>query len=499
MYELREDQANALEALRSSVAEGKRRIVMQAPTGMGKTVIAAAIVENARNKGKRVLFTVPAIALVDQTLEAFYSQHILDVGVIQASHPMTDWSQPVQVASIQTLMRREVMPEADVIIIDEVHRWFSLYEKLLLDRELAHVPMIGLSATPWRKGMGDYFNAYIKAMTTQELIDRKVLSDFRVYAPSHPDLTGVHTVAGDYHEGELSTVMQDKRLVADAVETWLRLARGRPTLCFAVDRAHAQKLQAEFQAQGVECGYQDAKTDAQERKRLKTYFHHGEIAVIVSVGTLVMGVDWNVGCISMCRPTKSDMLFVQIIGRGLRKAKDKDFCLILDHSDNHDRLGFVTDVDESYLGLLGGYAPRHDNRTEAIRKPKPCPHCGVLKAPKTAKCPACGGVSVAQCTIEPEPGELRELKRKPKEAWPVDKGAFLAELKAYGIEHAYKPGWASNQYRAKLGVWPNHQIADVEPAARISSETRGWIKSRQIAWANRREQGDENIAQSTDR
>jgi len=103
MKVMRDDQAEALEKLRGSVRAGRRRIVMQAPTGFGKTVLAAGLVESARAKGGRVLFTVPAISLIDQTIEMFYSQGVRDVGVIQAMHEMTDWSQPVQVASIQTL------------------------------------------------------------------------------------------------------------------------------------------------------------------------------------------------------------------------------------------------------------------------------------------------------------------------------------------------------------------------------------------------------------
>ena len=487
--ELRQDQQEVLGQIRAAVIRDQRRIAVQGATGIGKTLIAAAIVENARAKQKRVLFTVPAIDLIDQTVEAFYSQEICDVGVIQASHHMTDWSQPVQIASIQTLQRRDVMPDADVVIIDECHRWSRFYETLLLDQAHAKKPMIGLSATPWRKGMADYYNTFIRAMSTQDLIDKGLLSDFRVYAPSHPDLSGVHTVAGDYHEGELSKVMSELGLVADCVDTWLRLAQQRPTLCYAVDRAHAKQLQAQFEAAGISCGYQDARTNDNERKRLKIDFHHGKLKVICNIGTLTTGVDWDVRCISMCRPTKSDMLFVQIVGRGLRTAVDKDHCLILDHSDNHQRLGFVTDIDVSYTGLLGGQAGRYDNRTEAIRRPKECPACGVLKAPKTAKCPVCLFVSQAQCTVTHEEGELRELKRKPKAESVVDKVTFLAELKAYAQERGYKPGWAANQYRAKLGVWPNNQIADVEPARGISPETRSWIKSRLIAWAHSRQEG----------
>jgi DNA repair protein RadD len=103
---LRDDQAFALDELRRAVGSGCRRVMMQAPTGFGKTVLSAAVVESAQAKGKRVLFTVPAIALVDQTVEAFWAQGVRDIGVIQANHSMTDWSKPVQIASVQTLQKR---------------------------------------------------------------------------------------------------------------------------------------------------------------------------------------------------------------------------------------------------------------------------------------------------------------------------------------------------------------------------------------------------------
>jgi len=487
--ELREDQTDALERLRKAVAEGKRRICMQAPTGFGKTVLAAALVRQARDKGKRVLYTVPVISLVDQTWEMFFHQGIHEVGIIQANHHMTDWSRPVQIASIQTLQNRP-MPDADVVIIDECHRWFTFYEKLLISDSAR--PVIGLSATPWKRGLGAYYDQLIVAMTTRELIDKGLLSKFKVYAPTHPDLSDVRTVAGDYHEGELSTKMT--RLVGDTVETWQRLAYDRPTLCYAVDRAHAKHLQAKFEAAGVPCGYQDAHSKDHERKAIKTAFHNGNLMVVCNVGTLTTGIDWDVRCISMCRPTKSDMLFTQIVGRGLRTAEGKDHCLILDHSDNHLRLGFVTDIDASYVGLHDGKIAKHANRIEAISLPKECMQCGVLKPPKVAKCAACGFVAQAQCKIKADEGELRQLKTipKPRKMEIADKGVFYAELKAWGIQHGYKPGWAANQYRGKLGVWPANEIREIAPAVRVSVETARYIKSRAIAWAKAKERASES-------
>jgi superfamily II DNA or RNA helicase len=393
---------------------------------------------------------------------------------------MTDWSQPVQIASVQTLQKR-TLPEADVAMIDECHRWFRFYEKWLRDPAWQNVPIIGLSATPWTRGLGAYYEELIIATTTQELIDKSLLAPFRVFAPSHPDLTGVRTVAGDYHEGELSDRMSDGALVADVVDTWCKRAENRPTLCFAVDREHAKHLQAKFIAAGVPCGYQDAYTSSSERSQIKRDFHNGSLKVVCNVGTLVLGVDWDVRCISLCRPTKSDMLFVQIIGRGLRTAPGKDDCMILDHSDNHMRLGFVTDIDVKYTaGLHDGKTPQTEWRN-AVRLPKECPQCAYLKPPRCAKCPNCGFVAEARSDIQHEDGELKELK-KPTYSMD-DKARFLAELRCYCLRKGYKGAWASNKYREKFGVWPDSSLRDVPPAATLGAKTAGWIKSRQIAWA----------------
>jgi DNA repair protein RadD len=267
------DQAEFKRDLYAAIRAGHLRIVGQAPTAFGKTVLAASIARDAIDNGKRMIFVVHALSLIKQTVDRLVENGIPKdtIGVIQADHPLTDPNRPIQVASVCTLQRRKI-PPANIVIIDEVHCWFKFYEKWLQNPDWEAVRFIGLSATPWRKDLGKHFTTLIIGATTQELIDAGRLSDFKVFAPSSPDLSRIRTVRGDYDEGELSEVMNQATLVADVVETWLQRAQGRPTLVFAVDRVHAKTLQRKFQEAGVAAGYIDCYTEREEREQVAEEF-----------------------------------------------------------------------------------------------------------------------------------------------------------------------------------------------------------------------------------
>jgi DNA repair protein RadD len=474
--ELRPPQVLLIGEIDRALAAGERRIMVQAPTGFGKTMVASTIA--GRTAGRRLIFTVPALSLTDQTAEKFFAEGVHDFGVIQANHRLTNYARPVQIASVQTLSRRQV-PPTDIVIIDEAHRWFDVYGEWLRG-PWKDIPVIGLSATPWTRGLGKYFDKLIIGSTTEELIETGYLAKFRVFAPASPDLTGVRTVAGDYREDDLAKAMDQAPLVADVVDTWIDRAEDRSTLCFAVDRAHAKHLQLKFVEAGVPAAYVDAYTDRLERLAIARRFHRGEIKVVCNVGCLTTGVDWDVRCIILARPTKSEILFVQMIGRGLRTADGKDDCLILDHSDNHIRLGFVTDIHHD---RLDDGRQRQKVEPKAIEKlPKKCPKCAFLRPPKVVACPTCGFIPVPKNQVATANGELVEMRsRSTVLSTGAEQAIFYCELKHYALERGYRTGWVAHKFRERFACWPKgfDHLSPVTP----TRTTLNWIKSRQIAWA----------------
>ncbi len=362
-------------------------------------------------------------------------------------------------------------------MLDEAHVFFKFYEKWFLDPDWADVPFVGLSATPWTKGLGAWYQNLIIGSTIAESIEQGILSPFKVFAPAHPDLKGVRTVAGDYHEGDLERVMNQKHLVADIVETWLQRAPSLPTLCFCVNRAHAKQVQEQFVARGVPCGYQDAFTKDHERLALKIKFHNGEIKVVCSVGTMIVGIDWDVRCLIWACPTKSEMKLVQGSGRALRTADGKEFATFLDHADNFLRLGHITDIHHKELNK----GTKHLNaNADGIRLPKECPQCAFLKPPKTLECPNCGFATKPVVDVVVEKGELIEVIKGKKQRDLFDKPDTYAGLLWYCQQKGFKNGWAFHKFVEIFNEPPGGLNVLPKPPTK---DLLKWIVSRNIRWA----------------
>jgi DNA repair protein RadD len=482
---LRPHQERALEALRASLASGHRRPILQMPTGAGKTKSAAKVIRGGLARGKRIAFTVPALSLIDQTVAALEAEGIHAIGVMQGIHERTDREQPVQVCSIKTLTRRK-RPDVDLVIVDEAHQMHKEIFRWMRDCPL--IPFIGMSATPWSRGLGKYYDDLIIAATPTDLIRDGYLSPFTVYAPSNPDLSLVSTVAGDFKEDELSEAMDRPSITGDIVGEWLKRGEDRPTLAFCVDRKHAQHVHERFDEVGVPSEYMDGLTPREDREATFARFRAGATRVICNVGVLVAGVDLPmVSCLIDARPTKSPIRYVQVIGRGLRTAEGKRDLRILDHAGNALRLGLVTDIHRDRLDDGQESAAVRKQREQLEPRPKLCEACKAVVPILAKACPACGEPVRALTMVREIEGDLIELGSRKSGKIEVpqwERRRFFAELLGMAEERGYAPGWASHKFKERFGHWPNgYDRVAMSPSVSV----RNWVRSRQIAFAKARE------------
>lgn len=461
-FEARQYQAEAVQNLRSGLAGGFKRQILSSPTGSGKTEIGMILVRGAVAKGKRVGFLCNRINLVGQTSARFFRAGIAH-GVIQGANTSRTY-EPVLVASIQTVAKRG-MPDVDLLIIDEAHGVAGSkdYRKVIASH---NGPVIGLSATPFSKGLGKHyddlggalFEQMIVAATIQELIDLGFLVDCDVYAPSQPDLSKVKITAGDYNERELGEAVDKPLLIGDIVTNWRKYAEGTPTVCFATNISHSKHIVEQFLAAGVKAEHIDCYTDECERAAILSRVASGETLVISNVGILTEGWDFP-ACKTMilARPTKSLIRYLQMAGRVLRPHEGKERALILDHSGTVQSLGFPS--DEFPMVLCDGKPKQTtgSDKKEEEKKPSKCPQCSYVKK-SGGKCPVCGFLPVKPNTTEHAEGELVPLTKKEKakaaKLAGLDKQHVYLELLRMGQENGYKPGWCANQYRNIFGVWP---------------------------------------------
>ena len=493
MKHLRDYQRNAVDEFWKSF-DINEKLVFAAPTGAGKTRVAAEIFSMARERGLRCAFTVPFLSLIDQTWDAFTHVGIddRDMSIIQADNPFCDYSKPIQICSADTLVRRKQLPEVDIVIYDEAHRQSKLYQRWM--KEYPHVRFLAMSATPWARGMAEVWDRLIIVSTTRELIEQKYLCDYKYYAPTSPDLTGVRIVAGDYHEGELGSAMNKPELIADIVKTWKEKGEGRPTLCFCVTREHAREVQSQFLENGVAAGYCDAYTSVSDRKELIDQLRTGELKIVVNIGTLTTGLDAPfLSCIILARPTKSEMLFLQIIGRGLRTHDSKNHCLILDHSDTGLNLGLPCTIHHTELKTGKVSKEKKAQEREAAKekntKPHKCISCNHVHDRGLMVCPSCGFIHKRISDVVMREGYLSELGRDgSQKAIPgVDRAIrqdWYSGLLYVAMERGYSQGWAAHQFRTKFNTWPDNYNKVAKPP---SNAVRSWVRSRQIAYAKMQE------------
>lgn len=466
-YTLYDFQQRAIDDIVSVIDQ---RPILVSPTGSGKTVMGAALVHRCNVP---TLWFAHRIELIEQAANSL-GKYDLVCGIIKAGYAPMPLA-PVQVASVQTLVRRD-MPRAGLVVLDECHHATAGTYQTILE-SYPNVPLVGLTATPFRldgAGLGDLFGTLVVAARPDELCESGVLHAPKVWASKSPDLRGVKMIGGDYSTGALSKKTNIPELTADIVGTWRKHAAGKRTVVFAVDVIHSKAITAALQIAGIPTEHLDGKTSADERDGILGRLASGATLIVCNCMVLTEGWDLPaLECAIIARPTASLNLHLQMIGRIMRAADGKDGAIVLDHAGNHHVHGLVTRrINYSLDGEKVGHS-----EPLGLRR---CTECGLLYDVNLTACNECGCEPVVDSDRDrPEihgDGELSEF----------DDADFSYRQQIWNLYEAereaaeYLPGWSVFRFFERFKEYPT--IGEIDGVLELIDVTNATMEHKQAVY-----------------
>jgi superfamily II DNA or RNA helicase len=392
---LRPYQRDAVSGVDSAL-KGKRSALVVMPTGTGKTVCFAHI---ARNAVKRVMVIAHREELVQQAVSKIRSVTGLSPDVEMAEYKAGRlYKSPVVVASVQTLcapfhnvcrMDKFDPHEFDMLVIDEAHHATAASYRRVVDHfsKNPNLRTVGFTATPDRADKSALGLVFESVAFNYEIMQAMhdgwlVPIETQQVIVSGMDFSHVKTVAGDLNQGELSTIMEQEKVLHGVVSPAIEIAAGRKMLVFAASVSHAERMSEIFNRHGVRSAIVHGGTFKDDRRKILQAYADGKIQVLCNCGVAVEGFDCpTIEVVVIARPTKSRSLYTQMVGRGTRvlpntvdsisdpagrraaiAASAKPKMLVIDFTGNSGKHKLVTTAD-----ILGG---KYDEETIEHAKQK---------------------------------------------------------------------------------------------------------------------------------
>ncbi len=417
MAPLYDYQQKLLEDSQEALAPEGARIITQLPTGGGKTVIAGALLKDFLLDGRKAVWLTHREELAEQSANRLKEDWLIPAmpatEIWKREEPAPDFPNGVAVLKAQTVTSRTNDFEKN----DELNRLWKNFgsDDLLVVDEVHHAPargwkraikqwpgrVWGLTATPWRlslrEGFEDLFDTLIPGPQTADLQDQGYLARSRVFTPSAENrIIGKEIRQGEYAPNGIERANDPVIMTTLAVDFWQNSpAAGRQTIAYAVSQGHARNLVKAFRDKGIAADLilSTSETSQSERVRVKKDFEARRITVLVNVAVATEGFDLpDASCVMITRPTKSLALYLQMVGRGLRRKDDGSDCIILDLAGNAEEHGLPEKCRKWSLAKRGNPAAGEPPVSH-------CPRCYSTTHPKHQKCPECGADLGKQCPL----------------------------------------------------------------------------------------------------
>ena len=453
---LRPYQVKTLDALRKGFASGNRSQILYAPTGAGKTEMAIALLEATNQKGNKAAMILDRIILCDQTsqrLEKYEIEH----GVLQAGHWRYRPGENIQVCSAQTLERRGSFPGLQLLIVDEAHQ--TREHTINFIKNNPEVKVIGLTATPFTKGLGKVYEGVVSTVTTKELVEQNVLVPLRVFIAKEINMEGAKKVAGEWSQQEAT--QRGMKITGDIVAEWIKKTHeifGKPvkTIVFCSGVEHGNDLSEKFREQGYNFVAVSYRDDDQFKRDVIEDFSKPDTSIhgLIATDILTKGFDVPDVLIGVsARPfSKSLSSHIQQMGRVMRGAEGKEFAVWLDHAGNY--LRFRNDWDqifeEGVHELDDGKEKPKKEPSEKEKKESKCPVCEALWPTGSDTCTNCGHVRERRNKVEAVPGKLQELENGHRD----ERQVWWSMCRYKEVYQGWTKGRALATYRNRFGTWP---------------------------------------------
>ena len=451
---LRPYQEQGFAELRASYARGRRAPLYVLPTGGGKTVTFSHITAGAARKGNRVIILAHRAELLDQISGALDAESVPH-GFVAAGYPKS--RAPVLVASVQTLIRRvDSVPAPDLIVTDEGHHATATNTYGQIFKAYPTARRLGVTATPCRlsgEALGDVYDDLILGPSVQELTDAGYLARARIFAPPTVSTDGLHIRAGEFVQDEVKELMDKPSVTGDAISHYRQHADNLPAVCFCHSIDHSKYMAQAFRDAGYMAAHLDGNTSRGIRRSMIGDFRTHRLSVLCSVDVVGEGLDIpGIHCGILLRPTASESLYLQQVGRCLRPAPGKDYAILLDHVGSTLRHGLPTDDREwSLSGTQKSHRKQRDKDDISVRV---CPKCFAAGKSGPPACWQCGHVfEVKPRKITARDGELLELtpemmeKRRARQS--VGRAKTREELMEIAKARNYSPRWVDHILNAR--------------------------------------------------
>ncbi len=462
---LRPYQQTAIDQMRTSIAEGKRRLILCSPTGSGKTVMFSYMVARALEKGKQAIIFTDRVELLRQSNGAL-DQFGIKPTLIEASKTRLDVSGNCFIAMAQTFSRRkdateykDLLARMDLVIIDEAHK--QTFNPLLPYINPKAV-VIGATATPVRRGkqecLSKFYQALIQPVQVSELIEQGYLSSLISYGVSIDFLAKIKMKGDDYDLKEMADMYSEKKVYEGVVYNYDKFTPKKKAILFASNIASSKEVCEALQGAGFNARHVDGEMPKSLRADTLAWFKESTDGILCNCDLMTTGYDEpSIEVVILYRATASLPLFMQMVGRGSRVTPTKSLFTLLDFGNNIQTHGYWED-DQNW-----SLKKKRIRESSGIGGVKNCFQCKATIPIAAMECKYCGFVYQRK---PKETNEMVELSRLSKpQAMQIAKQSTMYQKAQLAKAKVISPYWVLHNCKSR---------AEAEEFVSYMGWKRGW-------------------------